>query len=501
MSLDIKFFSFLIILLPIALATGPFLPDLFASCLGIFFLYRLYKYKEYEIFKNKIVILLLIFSIYIIFSSIISDNILLSFESSFFYFRFIFFSLAVSYLLNKNDNLLKYFGYSIIFSILFVVIDSYFQLLFGKDIFGIINPNVDGSIYYEGSFNGQLTGIFGDEQILGSYLARMLPLAFALAIFLNKKYIYFLLITLLILSDIAIYLSGERSAFFLLLFSVIIIVFLTKNHKYLRVLSFIVSAILIATISFYDDNSANRMFIKTYNQLGLNEVLNIIPDNLNNYSNDDNNISNNVNDSSVYIIGDLEFCVIQKYKKNNTLPNYQQKILQENINDCRLETINKKNSDINRLILFSSHHENHYFSALKMFRENFLFGVGPKLFREKCSEEKYRPFDDVKIKIEDICSTHPHNTYIQLLSETGIIGFLLIFPLFLLICYKFIIQFINIIYFRKYVISDMEICVLVSLFIFTFPLIPTGSAFNNWLSVVHYLAFGFYLSFSQKKYV
>ena len=87
MSLDIKFFSFLIIILPIALATGPFLPDLFASCLGIFFLYRLYKYKEYEIFKNKIVILLLIFSIYIIFSSIISDNILLSFESSLFYFR------------------------------------------------------------------------------------------------------------------------------------------------------------------------------------------------------------------------------------------------------------------------------------------------------------------------------------------------------------------------------------------------------------------------------
>ena len=46
----------------------------------------------------------------------------------------------------------------------------------------------------------------------------------------------------------------------------------------------------------------------------------------------------------------------------------------------------------------------------------------------------------------------------------------------------------------KYPINDMEICILVSLFIFTFPLIPTGSAFNNWLSVLHYLAFGFYLA-------
>ena len=86
----------------------------------------------------------------------------------------------------------------------------------------------------------------------------------------------------------------------------------------------------------------------------------------------------------------------------------------------------------------------YYFSALKMFKENYLFGIGPKLFRIKCSEERYKPFENVKV--EDVCSTHPHNTYIQLLSETGIIGFLLIFSLFILICYKFLSQFINIIF-------------------------------------------------------
>ena len=134
-----------------------------------------------------------------------------------------------------------------------------------------------------------------------------------------------------------------------------------------------------------------------------------------------------------------------------------------------------------------------------MFKENILFGVGPKLFRIKCSDPKYKPFENSKT--EDICSTHPHNTYIQLLAETGIIGFILIFPLFIFICYKFFIQLINIIFYRKYVINDMNICLLVSLFVFTFPFIPTGSAFNNWLSVVHYLAFGFYLALSSKKYV
>jgi len=42
---------------------------------------------------------------------------------------------------------------------------------------------------------------------------------------------------------------------------------------------------------------------------------------------------------------------------------------------------------------------------------------------------------------------------------------------------------------------------MVSLFIFTFPFIPTGSVFNNWLSVLHYMGLGFYFSLNGKKYV
>ena len=57
-----------------------------------------------------------------------------------------------------------------------------------------------------------------------------------------------------------------------------------------------------------------------------------------------------------------------------------------------------------------------------MFKDKPILGHGPKSFREKCSQLDYYSVRS--------CSTHPHNTFIQLLSETGIIGFALPFLLF-----------------------------------------------------------------------
>ena len=46
-----------------------------------------------------------------------------------------------------------------------------------------------------------------------------------------------------------------------------------------------------------------------------------------------------------------------------------------------------------------------------------VVGIGLRNFRNFFSNPKY------KID-EKSCSTHPHNTYIQLLAETGLIGFM-----------------------------------------------------------------------------
>ena len=67
-----------------------------------------------------------------------------------------------------------------------------------------------------------------------------------------------------------------------------------------------------------------------------------------------------------------------------------------------------------RIKVFSYVHEQHYKSALTMFMDNKLLGVGPKLFREYCLKDDYY--------FNQGCTTHPHNYYIQLLAETGVIG-------------------------------------------------------------------------------
>jgi len=71
-------------------------------------------------------------------------------------------------------------------------------------------------------------------------------------------------------------------------------------------------------------------------------------------------------------------------------------------------------------IFFSGFHDSHYRTAYNMFKDKPLFGHGPKMFRIKCKNEKFA------VGIMP-CSTHPHNFYLQLLAETGIIGFLFLF--------------------------------------------------------------------------
>ena len=83
---------FILCLIPIALTTGPFLPDLFISILGLSTIYFLFSNEfNFRLLKNHITIFLFVFYFYLLIISFFSDNILLSLESSLFYFRFIFF--------------------------------------------------------------------------------------------------------------------------------------------------------------------------------------------------------------------------------------------------------------------------------------------------------------------------------------------------------------------------------------------------------------------------
>ena len=90
----------------------------------------------------------------------------------------------------------------------------------------------------------------------------------------------------------------------------------------------------------------------------------------------------------------------------------------------------KEDSEGNKqnVLFFSFHHQNHFQTAYSMFKSKPIIGHGVKIFRFECKNH----VEDKKM-IPYGCSTHPHNTYLQLLAETGVIGFLTVFFVFLLI--------------------------------------------------------------------
>ena len=128
-----------------------------------------------------------------------------------------------------------------------------------------------------------------------------------------------------------------------------------------------------------------------------------------------------------------------------------------------------------------------YLREFSTFYETWLMnkyiGGGIKNFRFYCH---HRPKTDKSIKF--VCNMHPHNYYLEILTETGIIGFGLISVIFLLLLYKT--------FYKKYftsssIKSDNLIVPFIFLFfIEIFPIKSTGSFFTTGNSTYLFLIIG-----------
>ena len=262
-------------------------------------------------------------------------------------------------------------------------------------------------------FSVRLSGVFGDELVLGSFLSRLMPLLIALSIsFMSKSLkLISLSILFLIAADVLIFLSGERLAFFILIMSIVIIVFFAKEFKKVRLAALGLTILLVTTISLSNENIRTRMFDSTINSLGLQS---------------------------------------KDYK------------------------------------MFSWEHQRHYLSAYKMFKNNIVFGQGPKMFRALCDKPEYSKF-------EYGCSSHPHSTYMQILAETGLVGLSVILFFTIYVFYTLFLQMKSLLLNKLPHRTDYQICLLSCFFVTLWPVAPSGNFFNNWLSVIYYLPVGFYL--------
>jgi len=122
----------------------------------------------------------------------------------------------------------------------------------------------------------------------------------------------------------------------------------------------------------------------------------------------------------------------------------------------------------------------HYDVAIKIFKDNFFIGVGNKNFRWDCHKIKYF---DPQIKLSSVrCSNHPHQVHLEILSEHGIIGYILIFYIlfnFLFLKFKFLIK-------NKF---HFEWGLMLLLFTFFIPILPSGSLFSSFGGSFFWLTF------------
>tara|TARA_B100000963_G_scaffold361918_2_gene400877 strand:+ start:3237 stop:4505 length:1269 start_codon:yes stop_codon:yes gene_type:complete len=111
----------------------------------------------------------------------------------------------------------------------------------------------------------------------------------------------------------------------------------------------------------------------------------------------------------------------------------------------------------------------HFLTAIMISQDNKFFGSGLKMFRYVCSDIKYNKIDSKKKDFR--CSTHPHNIYLELAAELGLIIMLICVVLLFYILIKF---FVSIKLRNKNSIEYFT-----AFFILYWPLQITGSFFSS----------------------
>ena len=405
--------KWVVLSIPLSAIFSIFILELSLLYLSGSFIYNSVKNNEIKIFlKNKIFYFFCFFYGYILIRYLfVEKEYIYPTISILFYFRFGFYFISIFYFLEKISNLEDLFLKTTTIIFVILMVDALIQFFFGFNLIGL-------KIIY----NNRVSSFFGDELILGSFLIRFLPFLFIFLILNIKNYfLYKLLIFLIILAEVVIFITGERSAAGLAIVLLIYYIIFLHNLRIMRILSLVISSILIVSLISFSSSLKNRLIDKTLEELSVDQ-------------------------------------------KN---PNVA-------------EIFPKENYNLNYYII-SPTHTNYIFTSINMFKDNVFFGKGPKTYRYFCNDEKY--------KINRFsCSTHPHNYYIQILAELGIVGLV-----FFVITIVFIVKNS----FRQIFENNEKSNYLISFYGFfivnLWPLTTTGNFFNNWLSILFYFPLGFYL--------
>ncbi len=254
---------YIYILLPVALITGPFLPDLFVVIISLYFILNINHFKKDQIFSKKFYWVFVLFYLTICISSLISEYNLYSLKPSVTYLRFGLFAMGTYFLISKNQNIILKLSKFFLIILLILFVDSIFQFFFGYNLIGLTHDH-----------NYRVTSFFGKDEILGSYVARLFPFIISLLIFskeeFNLKINSISFVFVFLSASLIAVLSAERTSLVLLILSIILIFFTCKKIRKLIFYSFVIVLISLSAIIFSSEKVKKRMIDQTINQLGLN---------------------------------------------------------------------------------------------------------------------------------------------------------------------------------------------------------------------------------------
>lgn len=124
-----------------------------------------------------------------------------------------------------------------------------------------------------------------------------------------------------------------------------------------------------------------------------------------------------------------------------------------------------------------------YSTSYEMFIQNPIIGIGPNNYRKSCFDREY-------VQSYYSCSTHPHNTLLQTLSEIGLIGTSFVYFVFLFFIYKIFTQIKRSLQFDHHTLGFLSIKSAIVLNLW--PIIPTGNFFLSWYGFIYFLPISFY---------
>lgn len=480
---SIRFAKLLIILMPLFLITGSFLPDLAVTIIGLFFLFICYKYKKFKYFNNFFFYYLFLIYFYINFSSLFSFDPSISLATSLSFFRIVLFVICLSFFFSEYKDLKSKIFYVYFFCLIFLFIDSTFQLFYGYNLLGYKQIDV-----------ARISSVFGRKHIMGSYVARLLPLFLAISFLIfekNKQTIINIL--LLTLSGLLIVFSGERLAFFYYLFTIIFYFYFLRNKKILIFYLFFFFSIT-SSLYIYNPSYINRIFKHTYDQ--LNEVKHV-------YSISYRHNLHYLTAYNIFLDNKLLGAGVKSFRylcsENKYAIPVKEKIVEDNTVRSAVNgrfVIKKDGTNITKFFVIDNFEKT--FSEGSIYNPNLdsytlvFFAKNGEMVKK--DQPIYSLYDYL-----NGCNTHPHNIYMQFLSELGIIGF----SIFILFFFYIIFNLLKLIM-EKFK-SDLsnnkkaKAMILVGALVTMLPFLPSGNYFNNWMLIISYLPFGLFISLNDSK--